>query len=68
MNWFGLLINKFLRSKTVFYLTFTALKILRIFQDENHHLLMEQKQIQAKYIKFSEEILTLRQEIQEVWF
>lgn len=37
-----------------------------MFQDENHQLLIEQKQIQTKYIKFNEEILSLRQEIQEV--
>ena len=40
----------------------------RLLQDENHHLLFEQKQVQAKYIKFSEEFLTLRQELQEVEF
>ena len=36
------------------------------YQDENHQLLIEQKQMQNKYIKFNEEILMLRQEMQEV--
>ena len=36
------------------------------YQDENHQLLIEQKQMQNKYIKFNEEILILRQELQEV--
>ncbi len=40
--------------------------MIRNFQDENHQLIFDQKQLQAKYIKFNEEILILRQEIQEV--
>lgn len=44
------------------------INLKRMFQDENHHLLIEQKQIQTKFIKFSEEILSLRQENQEVEF
>lgn len=35
-------------------------------QDENHKLIFDQKQIQAKCIKFNEDNLNLRQEIQEV--
>jgi Rho-associated protein kinase 1 len=34
-------------------------------QDENHQLLVEQKQWQNKYLKYNEEILMLRQEVQE---
>lgn len=34
-------------------------------QDENHQLLIDQKQTQKNYIKFNEEILLLRQELQE---
>ncbi len=39
---------------------------LIITQDENHQLAFEQKQIQGKCIKFNEENLMLRQELQEV--
>ena len=37
------------------------------YQDENHQLLIDQKQMQNKYIKYNEEILMLRQELQEVY-
>ena len=36
------------------------------YQDENHQFVVEQKQMQNKYIKYNEEILMLRQELQEV--
>lgn len=38
---------------------------LLIVQDENHQLTFEQKQVHSKLIKFNEENLVLRQEIQE---
>lgn len=41
---------------------------LRFFQDENHQLVFDQKQVQAKCNKLNEENLNLRQEIQEVFF
>jgi chromosome segregation ATPase len=36
-----------------------------MYHDENHQLVIEQKQVQKNYIKFNEEILMLRQELQE---
>ena len=38
---------------------------LVIYQDENHQLSIDFKQVQTKCIKYSEEILLLRQELQE---
>jgi len=38
---------------------------LIIYQDENHQLAFEHKQIHSKYIKFNEENLIMRQELQE---
>ena len=35
-------------------------------QDENHQLLSEQKQVERNYKKYNEEMLVLRQELQEV--
>lgn len=39
-----------------------------VLQDENHQILIENKQIQSKYLKSNEDLVQLRQEILKVRF